>query len=154
MYRELRRIDRKMDNEAAAQLLKNGEYGVLSTVGEDGCPYGVPVSYIYMDNNIYFHCAVEGQKLDNIKNNEKVSFCVVGETEVIPERFTTKYESVIAFGRAVEVLDDERYEAFIGILEKYSSEHLEKGKLYIKNADTKTKIIKITIEKLTGKANK
>jgi nitroimidazol reductase NimA-like FMN-containing flavoprotein (pyridoxamine 5'-phosphate oxidase superfamily) len=154
MFREVRRVDRKLDNDMSVELIKNGEYGILSTVGEDGYPYGVPVNYIYIDNVIYFHCAVEGQKLENIKNNDKVSFCVVGKTEVVPEKFTSRYESIIAFGKAEQASGEECFKAFLGILEKYSPQYLEKGREYIKNAETRTKIIKITIEHMTGKANK
>lgn len=154
MFREMRRQDRKMNKDEAIELLKKCQYGILSTVGEDGYAYGVPLNYVYMDNNIYFHCASEGHKLDNIRNNDKVSFCVVGKVENVPERFTTKYESVIVFGKACEVNSDEKYSAFIALLKKYSEQYIEKGKEYIKNTDDKVKIIKISVESITGKVNK
>ncbi len=49
---------------------------------------------------IYFHCAPEGHKLENLSGNNKVSFCVVGKTQVLPDKFATNYESVIVFGTA------------------------------------------------------
>jgi hypothetical protein len=149
----MRRQDRKMSNEKAVELLKNCQYGILSTVGVDGYAYGVPLSYVYLNNNIYFHCATVGHKLDNIKNNDKVSFCVVGEVEPVPEKFTTKYESVILFGKAAEVNGDEKYSVFMAILEKYADQYMEKGKEYIKNANDKVKVMKISIKYITGKAN-
>jgi nitroimidazol reductase NimA-like FMN-containing flavoprotein (pyridoxamine 5'-phosphate oxidase superfamily) len=74
MFREMRRKDRSISSEQAIQLLKNGQYGVLSTIGENGYTYGVPLNYVYHEGNIYFHCAVEGSKIDNIMFNNKVFF--------------------------------------------------------------------------------
>lgn len=154
MFRKMRRQDREMNNEEAVELLKKCQYGILSTVGVDGYAYGVPLSYVYLNNNIYFHSATLGYKLDNIKNNNRVSFCVVGEIEPVPEKFTTKYESVILFGKASEVNGDEKYSALMAILEKYAAKYMDKGKEYIKNAGDKVKIIKISIEYIMGKANR
>lgn len=154
MFKEMRRKDREIEQNEIIKILKRCDYGILSTIGENGYPYGVPISYVYLNNAIYFHCAVEGQKLDNIKNNDKVSFCVVGETCVLPEQFSTKYESVIIFGKADEVNDNEKNIALLEIINKYSKEHLEKGKQYIKNADAKVKVLKINIEHITGKARR
>lgn len=91
----MRRKDREINQQEAADLLDKAEYGLLSTVDRDGQPYGVPLSYFYKENAIYFHCAVDGQKLDNIRDNAKVSFCAIGRTKVLPETFGTLYESVI-----------------------------------------------------------
>ncbi|WP_160690642.1 pyridoxamine 5'-phosphate oxidase family protein [Clostridium sp. C2-6-12] len=154
MFKEMRRKDRELEKEEFMELLIRGEYGILSTIGENGYPYGVPVNYVYMDNAIYFHSAVEGQKLYNIKNDDKVSFCVVGETCVLPEQFSTKYESVIIFGKANEIFEEEKNASLLEIINKYSKEHLEKGKQYIKNSNENVKVIKINIEHVTGKARK
>ena len=154
MFKELRRQDRKLNEEDVAALLERTEYGVLSTIDVNGYAYGVPISYVYVNNAIYFHCAVEGHKLENIKNNNKVSFCVVGETEPIPEKFSMKYQSAVIFGRAVEVSGDEKYTALLALVEKYSSQYIEKGKNYIKNDQHRTKVIKIDIEHISGKAKK
>jgi nitroimidazol reductase NimA-like FMN-containing flavoprotein (pyridoxamine 5'-phosphate oxidase superfamily) len=153
MFREMRRQDKKIDNEEAAAILEAGEYGVLSTAGSNGYAYGVPVSYAYSRGSIYFHCAPEGQKLDNIKHNNKVSFCVVGSTEILPGNFSTKYESVIIFGKASEVYDDEKREALVAILKKYSPGFMDKGMEYLKTDSCKTKVIKIEIEHVTGKSS-
>ncbi|MFL0197848.1 pyridoxamine 5'-phosphate oxidase family protein [Clostridium sp. WILCCON 0269] len=71
------------------EILINGEYGVLATNGEDGYNYATALNYVYINDKIYFHCATEGHKLDNIKVNNKVSFCVVGKTQVVPNKFTS-----------------------------------------------------------------
>ena len=142
----------KLDLEVATQLLAEGEYGFLATVGLDGQAYGVPLNYVYKNNCLYFHCALEGHKLDNIKANNKVSFCVVGKTKVLPDKFSTEYESAIAFGTTSEVQGEERHGALISILEKYSPDFMEEGKKAITKYDNKTRIIKISINHITGKA--
>lgn len=154
MFREMRRKDREIDVNEAKEILRNSEYGVLSTVGENGYPYGVPVNYVYVDDAIYFHCAIEGYKLDNISYNHKVSFCVVGETSIISNEFSTNYESVVVFGKAEEAYDDEKDLALLELIKKYSPEYIEKGKKYIKNAGSETKVIKISIEYISGKARR
>jgi len=136
------------------EVLKKNDYGVLSTINSNGYPYGVPVSYVYCNGSIYFHCALVGEKLDNIAAHNKVSFCVVGETCILPDKFSTKYESVILFGTASEVFDEEKNMALLEILNKYSPDFLEKGKEYIKTANSKTKVMKINIDHLSGKARK
>lgn len=150
----MQRKDKKLEYNDIVEILKHNSYGVLSTVGEDGSPYGVPISYIYFNNSIYFHCAIKGHKLDNISNNDKVSFCVVGQTQILPEEFNTKYESVIIFGRATEVFDDEKNMALLEILNKYSPDYIEQGKEYIEKASKATRVVKISIEHISGKAER
>jgi nitroimidazol reductase NimA-like FMN-containing flavoprotein (pyridoxamine 5'-phosphate oxidase superfamily) len=150
--KELRRKDRALTEEEAVALLNKAEYGVLSTVTENGKPYGVPLNFCIINDCIYFHCAVEGQKIDNIKQNKFVSFCAVGNTELLPDKFGTKYESVIVSGEVEEVFDMNKQMAMEGLLHKYSSEFFDKGIKYIEGLRDKTRVFKITINKLTGKA--
>ena len=149
--RELRRKDKEIGVDDAIKLLAEGEYGVLSTVDNDGQPYGVPLNYVYKDNCIYFHCALKGHKIDNMDDNPKVSFCVVGNTEVLPSEFSTNYESAVAFGIASELQGTERYDALILLLEKFSSEFMDEGRKYIEKLDKVTKVIKIEIQHVSGK---
>lgn len=104
----VRRKDREIETSEAFNLLSTCEYGVLSTVDKAGQPYGVPLNYAYKNNSIYFHCARSGHKIENIESNSKVSFCVVGNTNVLPAEFAIKYESALAFGIASEVEGEER----------------------------------------------
>ena len=152
--KELRRQDRAITEEEALALLIKAEYGVLSTVTKTGKPYGVPLNFCVMDRCIYFHCAVEGQKIDNIKHNKSVSFCAVGNTEILPDKFGTKYESVIVSGEVEEVLDMNKQLALEGLLHKYSLEFINQGIKYIEGLKEKTRVFKITINKLSGKARK
>lgn len=154
MFKEMRRKDRALEKNDTLEILKNCDYGILSTIDKNGYPYGVPLSYVYLNDSLYFHSATEGTKLDNILTNDKVSFCVVGQTSIIPNQFSTKYESVIVFGTAAEVIGDEKKEVLLELLNKYSPEFIEQGKVYIQNADVITKVIKISIDHITGKARR
>jgi nitroimidazol reductase NimA-like FMN-containing flavoprotein (pyridoxamine 5'-phosphate oxidase superfamily) len=151
IMREMRRKDKEIGTDEAISLLTKCEYGVLSTAGNDGQPYGVPLNYAYKDNCIYFHCALAGHKIDNIESNPKVSFCAVGDTKILPSEFSTEYVSAVAFGVASEVQGSERYNALVLLLEKFSPEFIEEGKKYIEKLDKVTKVIKIEIEHISGK---
>ena len=152
--KELRRKDRVITEEETMALLSRAEYGVLSTVSENGKPYGVPLNFCIIDRCIYFHCAVEGRKIDNIKQNKSVSFCTVGNTEILPDQFGTKYESAIVSGEVEEVFDDDKQIALEGLLHKYSPDFFDKGLKYIEALREKTRVFKITINSLSGKARK
>lgn len=152
-FREMRRSDRLLDEEKTISCLQKGEYGTLASICENGYPYSLPISYAYYEGAIYVHSAVAGQKLDNITNNKKVSFSVVNNTDIVASEFTTKYESVVVFGDACEVFDDEKEKALVELIKKYSPDFLEKGLDYISKASRATKVIKIEIKHITGKGN-
>ncbi|MBC8018939.1 MAG: pyridoxamine 5'-phosphate oxidase family protein [Verrucomicrobia bacterium] len=152
--KSIRRSDREITFQDARDILDNAEYGILSTVGIDGQPYGVPLSYVYKNDSIYFHCALSGHKLDNIKHSAKVSFCVVGNTKVLPDKFATEYESALVFGVASEVKETERHNALLWLLEKYCPDFIEEGKIYIEQKDKVTKVFKVEINNISGKARR
>lgn len=154
MHRKMRRRDRELSADDTCKVLVRGEYGVLSTVGPEGQPYGVPLSYIYKNKAVYFHCATEGHKLENLARNSSVSFCVVGQTNILPDQFTTNYESAVVFGSASEVQGAEKHEALLALLEKYSPEFMESGKNYIEKMAKQTKVVKISIARFSGKSRK
>ncbi|WP_218588377.1 pyridoxamine 5'-phosphate oxidase family protein [Desulfacinum infernum] len=148
----LRRKDREMETAKAERLLAEGVYGVLSTADGSGQPYGIPLNYVFRDGAVYFHCARFGHKLDNLAANPRVSFCVVGKARVLPEQFSTEYESVVAFGEAREVEGEEKERALVWLLEKYSPDYLEEGRAYIAREGAAAKVIRIDVSRLTGKA--
>lgn len=152
--REMRRKDRAITESDAVALLSEAEYGILSTADEEGRPYGIPLSFCVIDRSIYFHCAVEGKKIDHIKQNKFVSFCVVGKTEILPDKFSTKYESAVISGEAEEIFRLEKQKALEELVHKYSSGHIEKGLKYIDALYKKTRVFKITITSMSGKSRK
>lgn len=149
----MRRKGNSISEEAIVEILKNGTNGVLAVHGDDGYPYAVPLSYAYDDGKLYFHGAVEGHKLDSIKGNEKVSFCVVGADNIIPEDFNTLFASVIVFGKA-KILEDQvgKQETLEKIVYKYSQDFQESGRAYISKEWKNCVAIELTIEHMTGKA--
>lgn len=149
----MRKIEKKMSTEDSLKIIRTGEYGILSMITNDLGVYGVPLNYVYNNNAIYFHCAKEGYKLRNLKNNNNVSFCVVGKTEIIPRKFSTKYESIIIKGKAFEVKGDEKYQALVKLIEKYSCDFINEGIKYIDKSINKTEIIRIDINEISGKKN-
>lgn len=152
--KKVRRSDREIPLQESENILYTAEYGILSTVGNDGQPYGMPLSYVLKGESIYFHCAVSGHKLENIEHNPKVSFCVVGKTKVLPDKFGTEYESAVVFGRASEVNGAERHDALLWLLEKYCTDFIEEGKRYIEQKDQITKVFKVEIDRISGKARR
>lgn len=155
MERPLRRADRRLDDDAAMDLLKRGEYGILSTTCADGRPYGIPVNYVVEGDAILFHCAKEGRKLENIMANPVVSFCVVGRTEIIPDKFATRYESVVVSGAAVLIDEDgPKRLALRALITKYAPEHAVAGEAYIDKLLDQTAIVRISIDQVAGKARR
>ena len=152
--RPLRRPDRALSPTEAEQLLAQQEYGVLSTVDAQGQPYAIPLNYAFGDGSIYFHCALSGHKLDNLAANGRVCFCVVGRTELLPAEFATRYESVLAFGTASEVTGEERRKALGWLVKKYSPCFRAEGERYIEQHDAATRVFKIRIDHLSGKARR
>ncbi len=152
MFREMRRSDKLKTLEENVQILNTCTNGVISVNGDGGYPYGVPVSYVYDNNRIIFHCALTGHKLDSIKKDPKVSFCVIGADEINSKEFTTLYKSVICFGKARIVESDrEKEEILKKIITKYSADFYEGGMDYIKQMWEKTACVVVDIEYMTGK---
>lgn len=154
MFREMRRKEKQLEQDIVDDILNKGEYGTLATIGDNGYPHSVPLSYEYFDGKIYFHGALEGKKLDDIRNNSKVSFSVVADTMIIPAKFSTEYKSVIAYGNAKVIEGEEKKRVLMKFIEKYSMDFMDSGQKYVDKAAMKTVIVEITIEHMTGKENK
>lgn len=152
----MRRKKRVLTEEETLSIMKNGEYCVLATVGADGQPYGVPLSYVYVEGKIFFHCAHKGHKLENLQNNERCSLTVIGKTQVIYDTdFTTYFESAIAFGKAYEIKqEEEKRAALMALIIKYLPEHMDKAKADIARSIKATAIYCIEVEHMTGKAKR
>lgn len=154
MNANMRRQDREITIPESIEILQKGEYGVLSMCTHSNEGYGIPLNFVFYKDSLYFHCAREGSKLDYLKNNNRVSFCVVGATTVLPSKFGTLYESAIAFGYTSEVEGSEKMVALKQFIEKYSGDYIHEGKEYIDKLFEKVNVIKLTVESVTGKARK
>ncbi len=148
----MRRKALQTDNETALEILKKGSYGIFSTVGSDGFPYGVPVNYFFDGKTIFFHCAKNtGHKELNLENSNKVCFTVVTESTVLPKERDTKYQSVIVFGTAKKVDENTVISVLKELVHKYSSGYIKDGYAEIEKVHKATDIIAITPLKISGK---
>lgn len=162
MFRPMRRIRQQISQEECAEILGRASSGVLGLHGDDGYPYTVPVSFVYQPGGdglgtIGFHCAKTGHKLDAIRRNEKVSFTVIDRDEVMPRERTTKFCSVIAFGRARIIEDeDELRRAANAVGAKYSKGFED---LYMQETEETIRAgalccVEIVIDHMTGKVGR
>lgn len=152
MFRKMRRHNQQLPHEECIEILERCTSGILAVHGDDGYPYAVPLSYAYKDGCLWFHGALTGHKTDAIESCPKVSFCVIDMDDVVPEKLTTVYRSVIVFGKAT-ILDDERKIAqgarFIG--EKYLPGGRDRIEQEIAQSMPKLNVIRMDIEHMTGK---
>lgn len=152
----IRRQDRLLSEERATALLREGEYGVLSMVADNGEAYGVPVNFIYDGaDTIYIHCAREGRKLRAIERHPQVSLCIVGRTRVVPQKFTTEYESVVVSGHAhTHLSEEEKLKAIDLLLDKLAPDHKQAGQKATLHSMPRLEVVKITIDTASGKSKK
>lgn len=154
MRKEMRRKDRLVTEDIAREIMQKSEYGMLCTVGSDGYPYAIAVSHVVHENCIYFHCALEGRKLENIKDNPKVSMSFVSKADVEQEHYTVRFESTVAEGMAKMIEDeDEKLFALKLICQRYSPDMLENHLDYIQPRLKRTGVCRIDIEHISGKVN-
>lgn len=149
MFREMRRKKNAMSKEDTIELLYRAKEGTLGTISTNDYPYTVIVNYVYYKDKLYFHSAKEGHKIDNILNNNKVSFTVFDNVKIIESEFTTKYQSVTLFGKAKVIPGNK--EVLMEIIKKYSSDFIESGQKYVNKSFDTTILVEIEIEHITGK---
>ena len=149
--REMRRKNQALPAAECVRLLEEGTSGVLAVLGDDMYPYAVPLSYVYREGKIYFHCAPVGHKLDAIARHDKVSFCVIGQDEILPEKFTTCFRSVIVFGRARLLREEGEIRAVLEALGGKYSPGVPGLQREIDSSIHRVGIIELHIEHMTGK---
>lgn len=156
MFREMRRKRQQLTDTECIEILKRNTSGVLAVSGDSGYPYAVPLSYVYDEHTLYFHCAKSGHKLDAIKDYDKVSFCVVDQDLVVPQKYTTYYRSVIVFGRASIIDQEDEIRSAIEKLaiKYYSDDSKDNRDSFIEKEYKALCMVKIQIEHMTGKEAK
>lgn len=152
MFRTLRRKKQALSEEETRQLLERATSGVLSLYGDEGYPYGVPMSYVYVDGKIYFHSAKSGHKIDAMKTHTKACFTVIEQDTVVPEEYTTYYRSAIVFGK-MRILEEEEeiMEAIHLLSDKYRPGYEEERKKAIEKDYDGLTMMEMNIEHLCGK---
>ena len=153
MFHKMRRTAQQLTYEEAEAVLLRCSAGVLALTGDKAFPYAVPLSYVYDGEHIYFHSATEGHKIDAIQRNPNASFAVIDQDEVIPEKYTTAYRSVIVFG-SIRIIEDEgeKRSAVRKLAVKYAPDNTEQQHAAeIDGAWSRFCMLEMSIAHMTGK---
>lgn len=153
MFRELLRKKKLLPMEDCIELLKTEKRGVLSVMGDNDYPYGMPMNHFYneADGKIYFHCGKVGHRLDSIKRCNKVSFCVYDKGTSQDKDWALLVKSVIVFG-TIKVIDD--MEQVIDISRRLCYKFTDDEDFigtHIKKYAHETLLLQITPEHICGK---
>lgn len=153
MFRELQRKNKALSMQECVQILKNETRGVLSVLGDDAYPYGMPMNHWYNeeDGRIYFHCGKTGHRLDALKRHDKVSFCAYDKGYKKENDWAWNVKSVIVFGK-IEILDD--MDKIVDITTKLSHKFTQDDeyiKKEIESFGSGTLLLQLTPEHICGK---
>ena len=151
-FRAMRRKRQQLSEAESIGILQRATAGTLALLGDGGYPYAVPISYVYADGKLYFHSALSGNKIDAIRNYDKASFCVIDKDDVRPEKYTTYFRSVIAFGR-IHIIEDEQEKLETARLlgDRYNPNQEEALQKELEKGFARMLMIRFDIEHLTGK---
>ena len=109
MFRPSNRIKQALSGDECVELLLSQRRGVLSVLGDDGYPYGIPMNHYYCpeDGKLYFHSGKRGHKIDALRRCSKASFCVLDRGTPAPDSWALNFRSVVVFGQAEFITDRE-----------------------------------------------
>jgi len=153
MFRELTRKNKQLPTEDCIAILRSETRGVLSVIGDDGYPYGMPMNHFYNDDDgaVYFHSGSVGHRLDSLRKCDKASFCVYDRGVRKAGEWAYDVKSVIIFGH-IEIIDDP---AVIVDISTRLSHKFTRDEEYIKKEIAghahRTLILKLTVEHMCGK---
>lgn len=154
MFRELARKKQALSMEECISILRSEKRGVLSVIGDNGYPYGMPMNHWYNeeDGAIYFHCGnMSGHRMDALKKHDKVSYCVYDQGYRNEGDWAWNVKSVIVFGR-MENLEDK--DKIIEITTKLSHKFIQDEEYIKKEIELyghETLLLKLTPEHICGK---
>ncbi|MBQ8732396.1 MAG: pyridoxamine 5'-phosphate oxidase family protein [Oscillospiraceae bacterium] len=154
MFRELSRKQKQLSPEESIAILKQELRGVLSVLGDDDYPYGMPMNHWYDDRDccIYFHCGIAGHRTDALARHNKVSFCVYDGGFREEGEWALHIRSVVVFGR-MEILDDP--DRIVDITARLSHKFTQ-DEAYIQSEIARyakgTRLLRLTPEHICGKA--
>lgn len=153
MFRKMRRFKQQLPEEECIQVLCEQPRGVLSVLGDDGYPYGIPLDHYYCkeDGKIYFHGAGTGHKIDAIKACDKVSYCVMDEGYRREGEWALNIRSVIVFGRIKIVEDHEKAIEICKALTAKFTDDQEYLEHELKTFSAHVTCLELTPEHMTGK---
>ena len=153
VFREMVRIRQQLTDGECIEILKNEPRGVLSVLGDDGYPYGMPLNHFYCeeDGKLYFHGGKNGHKIDAVRRYDKASFCVYDQGVRQEGEWFLRIRSVIVFGR-IEIIEDQAKTCEISRLLSYK---FTKDEAYIEDEIRRfgpgTLLFALVPEHMTGK---
>ncbi len=148
----MRRKDREItDKKVMLDIISRAQVCYLG-MSRDNMPYVIPINFGYKDNTIYFHCALEGEKIDILQENPNVCLLFNIDNKLInnitQDDWSMYYKSVIAYGKVEFIMDIALRQRAIDIMFKhYGGEDYPLPKPVLE----KTMFLKVIIEKMTGK---
>jgi nitroimidazol reductase NimA-like FMN-containing flavoprotein (pyridoxamine 5'-phosphate oxidase superfamily) len=153
MFREMLRKRQELPQEICIEVLKKETRGVLSVLGDDDYPYGMPVNHYYCesDGKIYFHGGRTGHKIDAMKRHDKVSFCVYDSGYRREGEWSLNVRSVIVFGRVEFIEDREKVYEIARLLSYKFTDDEEYIRREIEHAGPRTLMFALVPEHMTGK---
>ena len=153
MFREMLRKKQRLDEEECIRILKEQLRGVLSVIGDDGYPYGMPINHYYdeEDGKLYFHGGRKGHKIDAMKRCDKASFCVYDEGFRREGEWALNIKSVIVFGRIEFVEDRQKVYRISEKLSRKFTDDEEYIRHEIKNSGPGTRMFALVPEHISGK---
>ncbi len=151
----MRKAEREIkDQEELEDVIRRAEVCRLAMV-DDGEPYIVPMNFGYRDGYLYFHCAREGRKLDVLRKNSQICFELETDVHLVKGekacRWSTSYESVIGWGTAAISLDEKEVREGLEVL---MSHYTEGPFEFDPRSLSLTSLIKVKVERMTGKRSK
>ena len=153
MFRPMRRFRQQISREECIRILSEEKRGVLSVIGENGYPYGIPLNHWYSpeDDRLYFHGAKEGHKLDALRKDSRVSYCVMDAGYRREGEWALNVNSVIVFGRISLVTDEKKAEQICANLCRKFTEDEAYIEREIRNALPRVQCLELAIDHMTGK---
>ena len=153
--KSLRRKDREIPRDEALAVVDKCGHSVMATVNTDGTPYCIPLSMVRDGEFLYFHSALEGHKIDNLKHSSRVCISCVGNVRPFPGAFSLEYESAVINGNASELTDrQEKLHALRLISQRHTPDHMPAFDEYVETMIEKTMVWKINIDEISGKARR
>ena len=158
-----RKFNEVTDKKEIDSILLGSRIGRLATLGSDGYPYITPVNYVYLRGAIYFHCALQGEKLDNLQRNPKVCFAVDRPLAYLDTNFDKSgavcdvgqfFQSVVIRGRAELVVDgSEKVDALNALMACHENDPGFAAITAETPAVARCAVVVVRIESMTAKAN-
>lgn len=152
----MRRNDRAQDRTFSLGVIDRCTHGIMALSTGEPVPYCLPLSFVRLEDDLYFHCAREGRKLDLLRCCPKVCVAFVGDdrpTFAAPATYTTYFQSVLVTGTASEVVNpEEKLRALRALCQKLTPEHMACFDAAVSNSMAITSVWKIHMEEISGKA--